>query len=105
MIVKEYVGELGILKCLLIDIKFGGGDLQINGEYVMVKYVLKEGDFFIVKFFEEQVSEMLLVEFVLFDIFYEDEYVFVINKQLYVLLIFLREYFFGSIVNGIIDYY
>lgn len=53
MIFKEYVVELGILKCLLIDIKFGGGDLFINGEYVMVKYVLREGDFFVVKFFEE----------------------------------------------------
>lgn len=105
MTVKEYAGELGISKRLLTDIKFGGGDLQINGEHVTVKYVLKEGDLLIVKFPEEQVSETLLAEPVPLDILYEDEHVLVINKQPYVSSIPSREHPSGSIANGIIDHY
>lgn len=105
MTVKEYASELGISKRLLTDIKFGGGDLQINGEHVTVKYVLKEGDLLIVKFPEEQVSETLLAEPVPLDILYEDEHVLVINKQPYVSSIPSREHPSGSIANGIIDHY
>ncbi|WP_440617091.1 RluA family pseudouridine synthase [Bacillus subtilis] len=105
MTVKEYAGELGISKRLLTDIKFGGGDLQINGEHVTVKYVLKDGDLLIVKFPEEQVSETLLAEPVPLDILYEDEHVLVINKQPYVSSIPSREHPSGSIANGIIDHY
>lgn len=105
MTVKEYASELGISKRLLTDIKFGGGDLQINGEHVTVKYVLKEGDLLIVKFPEEQVSETLLAEPVPLDILYEDEHVLVINKHPYVSSIPSREHPSGSIANGIIDHY
>ncbi|MCY7747807.1 RluA family pseudouridine synthase [Bacillus inaquosorum] len=105
MTVKEYVGELGISKRLLTDIKFGGGDLLINGEHVTVKYVLREGDLFVVKFPEEQVSETLLAEPVPLDILYEDEHVLVINKQPYVSSIPSREHPSGSIANGIIHHY
>jgi len=105
MTVKEYAGELGISKRLLTDIKFGGGDLLINGEHVTVKAILKEGDLLIVKFPEEQVSETLLAEPVPLDILYEDEHVLVINKQPYVSSIPSREHPFGSIANGIIDHY
>ncbi|MCB7152451.1 RluA family pseudouridine synthase [Bacillus stercoris] len=105
MTVKEYAGELGISKRLLTDIKFGGGDLLINGEHVTVKAILKEGDLLIVKFPEEQVSETLLAEPVPLDILYEDEHVLVINKQPYVSSIPSREHPSGSIANGIIDHY
>ncbi|MCY9010770.1 RluA family pseudouridine synthase [Bacillus inaquosorum] len=105
MTVKEYAGELGISKRLLTDIKFGGGDLLINGEHVTVKYVLREGDLFVVKFPEEQVSETLLAEPVPLDILYEDEHVLVINKQPYVSSIPSREHPSGSIANGIIHHY
>ncbi|AFI27805.1 MULTISPECIES: RluA family pseudouridine synthase [unclassified Bacillus (in: firmicutes)] len=105
MTVKEYAGELGISKRLLTDIKFGGGDLLINGEHVTVKAILKEGDLLIVKFPEEQVSETLLAEPVPLDILYEDEHVLVINKQPYVSSIPSREHPSGSIANGIIHHY
>ncbi|MDN0191239.1 RluA family pseudouridine synthase [Bacillus stercoris] len=105
MTVKEYAGELGISKRLLTDIKFGGGDLLINGEHVTVKAILKEGDLLIVKFPEEQVSETLLAEPVQLDILYEDEHVLVINKQPYVSSIPSREHPSGSIANGIIHHY
>ncbi|MBY4603433.1 MULTISPECIES: RluA family pseudouridine synthase [Bacillus] len=102
---KEYAAELGISKRLLTDIKFGGGDLLINGEHVTVKYVLREGDLLVVKFPEEQVSETLLAEPVPLDILYEDEHVLVINKQPYVSSIPSREHPSGSIANGIIHHY
>lgn len=105
MTLKEYTVDLGISKRLLTDIKFGGGDLLINGEHVTVKYVLKEGDFLVVKFPEEQVSETLLAEPVPLDIMYEDEHVLVINKQPYVSSIPSREHPAGSIANGIIHHY
>ncbi|MEC5229225.1 RluA family pseudouridine synthase [Bacillus inaquosorum] len=105
MTVKEYAGELGISKRLLTDIKFGGGDLLINGEHVTVKYVLREGDLLVVKFPEEQVSETLLAEPVPLDILYEDEHVLVINKQPYVSSIPSREHPSRSIANGIIHHY
>ncbi|WP_413326538.1 RluA family pseudouridine synthase [Bacillus inaquosorum] len=105
MTVKEYAGVLGISKRLLTDIKFGGGDLLINGEHVTVKYVLREGDLLVVKFPEEQVSETLLAEPVPLDILYEDEHVLVINKQPYVSSIPSREHPSGSIANGIIHHY
>ncbi|WP_368650373.1 RluA family pseudouridine synthase [Bacillus inaquosorum] len=105
MTVKEYVGVLGISKRLLTDIKFGGGDLLINGEHVTVKYVLREGDLLVVKFPEEQVSETLLAEPVPLDILYEDEHVLVINKQPHVSSIPSREHPSGSIANGIIHHY
>lgn len=102
---KEYAAELGISKRLLTDIKFGGGDLLINGEHVTVKYVLREGDLLVVKFPKEQVSETLLAEPVPLDILYEDEHVLVINKQPYVSSIPSREHPSGSIANGIIHHY
>ncbi|MCE0740198.1 RluA family pseudouridine synthase [Bacillus sp. G16] len=105
MTVKEYAGVLGISKRLLTDIKFGGGDLLINGEHVTVKYVLREGDLLVVKFPEEQVSETLLAEPVPLDILYEDEHVLVINKQPHVSSIPSREHPSGSIANGIIHHY
>ncbi|MBL3648893.1 MULTISPECIES: RluA family pseudouridine synthase [Bacillus] len=105
MTVKEYAGKLGISKRLLTDIKFAGGDLLINGEHVTVKYVLREGDFLVVKFPEEQVSDTLLAEHVPLDILYEDEHVLVINKQPYVSSIPSREHPSGSIANGMIHHY
>lgn len=105
MTVKEYAGKLGISKRLLTDIKFAGGDLLINGEHVTVKYVLRKGDFLVVKFPEEQVSDTLLAEPVPLDILYEDEHVLVMNKQPYVSSIPSREHPSGSIANGIIHHY
>ncbi len=33
MTIKEYTAQLGISKRLLADIKFGGGDLLVNGRH------------------------------------------------------------------------
>ena len=43
VLLKEYVQRLGISKRMLTDIKFGGGDLLVNGGHVTVRYVLQKG--------------------------------------------------------------
>ncbi|KXZ13547.1 RNA pseudouridine synthase [Bacillus nakamurai] len=105
MTVKEYTAQLGISKRLLAEIKFGGGDLLINGEHVTVRSVLADGDVLKVEFPKEQVSETLLPEPVPLDILYEDEHVLVVNKQPYVSSIPSREHPSASIANGIIHHY
>ncbi|WP_437132406.1 RluA family pseudouridine synthase [Bacillus atrophaeus] len=105
MTVKEYAGKMGISKRMLTDIKFGGGDILINGGHVTVKYVLKLGDTLVFEFPEEQVSESLFPEPVPLHVLYEDDHVLVINKQPYVSSIPSREHPSGSIANGILGHY
>ncbi len=105
MTVKEYTAQLGISKRLLADIKFGGGDLLVNGEHVTVRTVLAEGDVLKIEFPKEHVSETLLPEPVPLDILYEDDHVLVVNKQPYVSSIPSREHPSESIANGVISHY
>ncbi|WP_242556161.1 RluA family pseudouridine synthase [Bacillus sp. HU-1818] len=105
MTVKEYAGKMGISKRMLTDIKFGGGDILINGGHVTVKYVLKLGDTLEFEFPEEQVSESLFPEPVPLHVLFEDDHVLVINKQPYVSSIPSREHPSGSIANGILSHY
>ncbi len=105
MTVKEYTARLGISKRLLADIKFGGGDLLVNGEHVTVRTVLADGDVLKIEFPKEHVSETLLPEPVPLDILYEDDHVLVVNKQPYVSSIPSREHPSESIANGVISHY
>ncbi|TWO89752.1 RluA family pseudouridine synthase [Bacillus velezensis] len=105
MTIKEYTAQLGISKRLLADIKFGGGDLLVNGEHVTVRTVLADGDVLKIEFPKEHVSETLLPEPVPLDILYEDDHVLVVNKQPYVSSIPSREHPSGSIANGVISHY
>ncbi|MDS9998053.1 RluA family pseudouridine synthase [Bacillus atrophaeus] len=105
MTVKEYAEKMGISKRMLTDIKFGGGDILINGGHVTVKYILKLGDTLVFEFPEEQVSESLFPEPVPLHVLYEDDHVLVINKQPYVSSIPSREHPSGSIANGILGHY
>lgn len=50
VLLKEYVQRLGISKRMLTDIKFGGGDLLVNGGHVTVRYVLQKGDELVIQF-------------------------------------------------------
>ena len=104
MTVKEYTAQLGISKRLLADIKFGGGDLLVNGEQVTVRTVLADGDVLKIEFPKEHVSETLLPEPVPLDILYEDDHVLVVNKQPYVSSIPSREHPSESIANGVISH-
>lgn len=105
MLLKEYVQRMGISKRMLADIKFGGGDLLINGEHVTVRHVLQEGDKLAILFPPEKVSESLRPEAIPLDILFEDDHVLVLNKQPYLSSIPLREHPTGSLANGLIYYY
>ncbi|WP_276561713.1 RluA family pseudouridine synthase [Bacillus sonorensis] len=105
MLLKEYVQRMGISKRMLADIKFGGGDLLVNGEHVTVRYVLQEGDELVILFPPEKVSESLQPEAIPLDILFEDCHVLVLNKKPFLSSIPSREHPSGSLANGLIHYY
>ncbi|ASB90099.1 RluA family pseudouridine synthase [Bacillus sonorensis] len=105
MLLKEYVQRMGISKRMLADIKFGGGDLLVNGEHVTVRYVLQEGDELVILFPPEKVSESLQPEAIPLDILFEDGHVLVLNKKPFLSSIPSREHPSGSLANGLIHYY
>ena len=104
-LLREFLKERQISKAALIDIKFNGGALLVNGSAVTVRYLLREGDTVKVFFPKEVPSEELLPEEMYLDIVYEDEYVLVINKPAGVASIPSREHRFGTLANGLLAYY
>ncbi|KMJ58165.1 pseudouridine synthase [Bacillus sp. LL01] len=102
---RNFLQERQISKSALIDIKFNGGALHVNGSAVTVRYVLNEGDLVEVFFPKEEPSENLLAEEMPLDIFYEDEYVLVVNKPAGIASIPSREHRSGTLANGILGYY
>lgn len=105
VLLKEYVQRLGISKRMLTDIKFGGGDLLVNGGHVTVRYVLQKGDELVIQFPPEKMSESLRPEEIPLDILFEDDHVLVLNKQPCLSSIPSREHPSGSLANGLIHYY
>lgn len=105
VLLKEYVQRLGISKRMLTDIKFGGGDLLVNGGHVTVRYVLQKGDELVIQFPPEKMSESLQPEEVPLHILFEDDHVLVLNKQPCISSIPSREHPSGSLANGLIHYY
>jgi 23S rRNA pseudouridine1911/1915/1917 synthase len=104
-LLREFLKERQISKAALIDIKFNGGALLVNGSAVTVRYILHEEDTVEVFFPKEEPSEDLLPEKMPLDIVYEDEYVLVINKPAGIASIPSREHRFGTLANGVLGYY
>ncbi|MCG1020134.1 RluA family pseudouridine synthase [Sutcliffiella horikoshii] len=104
-LLREFLKERQISKAALIDIKFNGGALLVNGSAVTVRYILHEGDKVEVFFPIEEPSGDLLPEEMPLDIVYEDEYVLVVNKPAGVASIPSREHRFGTLANGLLGYY
>lgn len=104
-LLREFLKERQISKAALIDIKFNGGALLVNGSAVTVRYILNEGDTVEVFFPKEEPSGDLLPEDMPLEIVYEDEYVLVVNKPAGVASIPSREHRFGTLANGILGYY
>uniref|UniRef100_UPI003EBF6EF9 RluA family pseudouridine synthase n=1 Tax=Bacillus maqinnsis TaxID=3229854 RepID=UPI003EBF6EF9 len=105
LLLKDYLIDLGISKRMLTDIKFGGGDLLINGEHVTVRYELNEGDTLTIIFPEEKVSEGLKPVDIPLNILFEDEHVLVLNKKPSIPSIPSREHPENSIANGLLHHY
>lgn len=104
-LLRGFLKERQISKAALIDIKFNGGALLVNGSAVTVRYVLNEGDSVEVFFPKEEPSDDLSPEKMPLDIVYEDEYVLVINKPAGVASIPSREHRYGTLANGVLGYY
>ncbi|NLP50740.1 RluA family pseudouridine synthase [Bacillus sp. RO1] len=104
-LLRDFLKEKQISKGALIDIKFNGGALDVNGSAVTVRYVLHEGDMVEVFFPKEEPSDDLVAEDIPLDIIYEDEYVLVVNKPAGMASIPSREHRFGTLANGVLGYY
>ncbi|UAL48663.1 RluA family pseudouridine synthase [Sutcliffiella horikoshii] len=104
-LLREFLKERQISKAALIDIKFNGGALHVNGSAVTVRYVLQEGDTVEVFFPKEEPSEDLVAEEIPLDIVYEDEYVLVVNKPAGMASIPSREHRHGTLANAVLGYY
>ncbi len=106
MLVREFLlKEKGISKRALIDIKFYGGDILLNGVHVTVREVLKPGDCLEVMFPPEIRSDGIIGENIPFHIVYEDEHILVINKPPFMASIPSREHQSGTLANALIYYY
>ncbi|QFT88400.1 Ribosomal large subunit pseudouridine synthase D [Bacillus sp. THAF10] len=105
MLLRDFLKDKQISKAALVDIKFHGGALLVNGSAVTVRYPLQERDVVEVYFPIESPSEDLLAEDIPLDIVYEDEYVLVINKHAGISSIPSREHRSRTLANGILHYY
>lgn len=63
------------------------------------------GEELCVFFLVEERSEGMMVEDIFLCIIYEDDVVFIINKEVNMLMILFREYLVGSVVNVLLFYY
>ncbi len=104
-LLRGFLKERQISKAALIDIKFNGGALLVNGSAVTVRYVMNEGDTVEVFFPKEEPSDDLSPEEMPLDIVFEDEYVLVVNKPAGVASIPSREHRYGTLANGVLGYY
>ncbi|WP_404449329.1 RluA family pseudouridine synthase [Sutcliffiella horikoshii] len=104
-LLREFLKERQISKAALIDIKFNGGALHVNGSAVTVRYALYEGDTVEVFFPKEEPSDDLVAEDIPLDIVFEDEYVLVVNKPAGMASIPSREHRHGTLANAVLGYY
>jgi 23S rRNA pseudouridine1911/1915/1917 synthase len=105
MLLRDFLKRNDISKKALTDIKFKGGLILVNGEEKTVRTVLNTDDIVIVQFPNEIFSEDLVLEYVPFDIVYEDDFVLVINKPFGIPSIPSREHPKGTIANGLLYYF
>lgn len=105
MAVREFLKEKHISKTALTDIKFKGGNIEVNGQRVTVRYVLKEGDEVCVSFPPEKRSADMLPEPIPLSIVYEDDDVVVINKPPGMSTIPSREHPRGTLANALLFHY
>lgn len=106
MLVREFLlAEKGISRRALVDIKFAGGDILINGNHVTVRESLHVGDSVTIMFPPEQRNDTIISENLPLDIVYEDEYILVINKPPYMASIPSREHHSNTLANALLYYY
>lgn len=105
-LLRDYlIMEKQISRRLLTDIKFHGGQIQVNGENVTVRHQLATGDKVTVFFPKETVSQTMNPCDLPLDIAYEDEHVLVVNKPAHLPTIPSRSHPDVSLAQAILAYY
>lgn len=105
-LLREYLMvEKRISRQLLTDIKFRGGEIQVNGENVTVRHRLTAGDKVTVIFPKESVSESMNPCDIPLDIVYEDDHLLVVNKPANLPTIPSRTHPNVSLAQAILAYY
>lgn len=105
ILLREALAKWGISKRSLTSIKFDGGTLLVNGQVKTVRHPLTEGDVVTVLFPLEEVSEGLIRQKGQLDIVYEDDVLFIVNKQAGQSTIPSREHPSGTLANFVAYYY
>ncbi|WP_232824330.1 MULTISPECIES: RluA family pseudouridine synthase [Paraliobacillus] len=106
MLLREYLRDVqGFSRRIVKGIKFQGGTLLVNGEFVTVRKVLKQGDLVEVSFPPEHHGMYLKPEPVPLHIIYEDDDVMVIDKDPNIATIPSNHHPTGTVANGILHHY
>lgn len=98
-LLREALGEWGISKRTLASVKYGGGQILVNGAEVTVRHALEKGDAVTVIFPNEEHGKGLAAEDGQLDIVYEDEALLIVEKPPVQNTIPSREHPFGSLAN------
>ncbi|MEW9501582.1 RluA family pseudouridine synthase [Jeotgalibacillus marinus] len=105
LLLRDYLKQKNISKRALTGVKFGGGEIEVNGHVATVRKSLTQGDVVKITFPCEKRSATLIGEEIPLKILYEDEAILVINKPPFMNTIPSREHPNGSIANAIIGHY
>lgn len=106
MLLRDFLTkEHNISRRLLTDIKFHGGQIEVNGRHVTVRHQLRAGDDVTISFPKEERSASMKPYSLPLDIVYEDEHVLVINKPTGLATIPSRQEPNISLAQGILAYY
>ena len=98
-LLREALGQWGISKRTLASVKYGGGQILVNGAEVTVRHALEKGDAVTVIFPNEEHGKGLAAEDGQLDIVYEDEALLIVEKPPLQNTIPSREHPFGSLAN------
>lgn len=98
-LLREALGNWGISKRTLASVKYGGGQILVNGLEVTVRHVLAVGDAVTVIFPNEELGHGLMSEAGPLDIVYEDAALLIVNKPSLQNTIPSREHPSGSLAN------
>ena len=98
-LLREALGNWGISKRTLASVKYGGGQILVNGTEVTVRHALKKGDAVTVIFPNEEQGKGLAAEDGELEIVHEDEALLIVEKPPLQNTIPSREHPFGSLAN------
>lgn len=101
MMLRDFLAEQDISKTTLTAVKYGGGEILVNGEVQNVRYMAEPADRVTVIFPPEQCSEGLLAEDGNLTVIYEDEALLIVDKPAGQSTIPSRNHPSGTLANSI----